>query len=465
MTMSKLLFVLAGVIPAGVCLAQELPGWRLTWSDEFNGTSVDTTKWKVINTAPNKNNEQEYYAPSHVSVANGKLTLKSSNLATGGRPYTSGSVESVNKFFQLYGRFEGRMKLPKTQGIWPAFWLLPNPSGWPPEIDIMELLGNDPDTVYFSNHWGVWPNNSHQTTPFSGPDYSADFHTFAVDWWSDRMEWYIDGFRRATHTQAVPNSAFFIILNTAVGGDWPGYPDGTTVFPQFFDIDYVRVYQPSYVNPGFESRGPSNVALYGWTGFGNRFYDGALGYAGASSVKLYGNFSGSYNTSGVYQELPVTPGKWYKVSGQWYTPSNDRIAGANTTSLILEWYDSGGALISTNSNPAIDATTPVNQWFKSQTQGYAPPNAAKVRFVVSFQQPALAAGSSRTDEVDFREGTCPTDTNADGLTDDADFVNFAAAYDQLVCGMVCPADFNGDTIVDDADFVIFASSYNDLLCP
>ncbi|MBX3389731.1 MAG: family 16 glycosylhydrolase [Phycisphaeraceae bacterium] len=465
MRASNLLFVLAGVLPAGVCIAQELPGWKLTWSDEFNGTAVDTTKWKIINLAPNKNNEQEYYHPSHVSVANGLLTLKSTNQSTGGRPYTSGSVESVNKFFQLYGRFEGRMKMPKTQGIWPAFWLLPNPSGWPPEIDIMELLGHDPDTVYFSNHWGVWPTNSHQTTSYSGPDFAAGFHTFAVDWWPDRMEWYIDGFRRATHTQAVPNSAFFIILNTAVGGDWPGYPNGSTVFPQYFDIDYVRVYQPAYVNPGFESRGPNNTTLFGWTGFGNRFYDGALGYAGASSVKLFGNFSGSYNTSGVYQEVNVTPGKWYKVSGQWYTPSNDRIAGANTTSLILEWYTAGGALISTNSNPAIDATTPVNQWFKSQTQGFAPPNAAKVRFVVSFQQPAMAAGSSRTDEIDFREGTCPTDTNADGMTDDTDFVNFAAAYDQLVCGMVCPADFNGDTIVDDADFVLFVASYNDLLCP
>src|SRR5260221_386090 len=108
------------VLPAAT-LAQDLPGWNLTWSDEFSGTSVDTTKWNIINRDPNKNGEAEWYSPSHVSVANGKLTLKSSNISTGGKPYTSGSVESVNKFFQKFGRFEARMKMPKTQGLWPAF--------------------------------------------------------------------------------------------------------------------------------------------------------------------------------------------------------------------------------------------------------------------------------------------------------------------------------------------------------
>jgi beta-glucanase (GH16 family) len=471
MKKSILLCVLAGgissgAIPAGVCLGQELPGWKLTWSDEFIGSVVNTSKWLVVNRDPNKNGESQWYSPNHVSVVNGMLRLKSTNTWTNGKQYTSGSVESVNRFFQQYGRFEGRMRLPKTQGIWPAFWMLPNPSGWPPEIDIMEFLGHDVDTVYFSNHWGVWPNNAYQTTGFSGPDYSADFHTFAVDWWPDRMEWYIDGYRRATHNQAVPQSPFFIILNTAVGGFWPGYPDATTVFPQYFDIDYVRAYQPAYVNPGFESRGPNgNVTLYGWTGFGNRFYDGTLGNKGASSVKLFGQFSGSANSSGVYQDIAVTPGKWYKVSGQWYNPSGDAIAGGNTTSLIIEWLDAGGAQISTNSNPAINASTPTNQWFKSQTQGYAPANAAKARVVVSFQQPAMAAGSSRTDEIDFREGTCPTDVNSDDMTDDDDFVDFANAYNTLVCGMICPADFNGDSMVDDSDFVIFSAAYDALVCP
>jgi len=462
-----LAFVIAGVIPAGVCLAQDLPGWNLTWSDEFTGPTVNTSKWLVVNRDPNKNGEAQWYSPSHVSIVNGMLRLKSTNISTGGKPYTSGSVESVNRFFQKYGRFEGRMRMPKTQGIWPAFWLLPNPSGWPPEIDIMELLGHDPDTVYFSNHWGVYPSTwAYQTTTINGPDYSADFHTFAVDWWPDRLECYIDGVRKVTHNQNVPQSAFFIILNTAVGGQWPGYPDGSTVFPQYFDIDYVRVYQPAYANPGFESRGPSGTTtLYGWTGFGNRFYDGALGYKGLSSVKLYGQFTGSANSSGVYQDISVTPGKWYKVSGQWYNPSGDAIAGANTTSLLIEWRDAGGALISVVGNPAINASTPTNTWFMSQTQGYAPANASKARVVVSFQQPAMAAGSSRTDEIDFREGTCPTDINGDDATDDSDFVAFAGAYDSLICGMVCPADFNGDSMVDDTDFVIFASGYDALTCP
>lgn len=472
MKKSIVLSVLAGLasasaVPAGVCLAQELPGWNLTWSDEFNGPNVDTSKWLVVNRDPNKNGEAQWYAPNHVSIVNGMLRLKSTNTWTNGKQYTSGSVESVNRFFQKYGRFEGRMRMPKTQGIWPAFWMLPNPSGWPPEIDIMELLGHDPDTVYFSNHWGVYPSTwNHQTSTLNGPDYSADFHTFAVDWWPDRLECYIDGYRRTTHSQNVPQTAFFIILNTAVGGQWPGYPDGTTVFPQYFDIDYVRAYQPRYVNPGFESRGPSgNATLYGWTPFGNCFYDGQLGSKGASSVKLFGNFSGSFNTSGAYQEIPVTPGKWYSVRGDWLTPAPDRIAGANYTALNIEWRDAGGNLISFVSNRAIDATSTPNQWLKSQTQGYAPANAVKARVVALFFQPALAAGSSRTDEIDFRENTCPTDINSDDATDDGDFIEFANAYNVLVCGMVCPADFNGDSMVDDADFVIFAAAYDALLCP
>lgn len=465
MRASTLMGVLAGAITAGLCFAQELPGWKMTWNDEFSGTTVNTSKWLVVNRDPNKNGEAQWYAPNHVSVVNGMLRLKSSNTWTNGKQYTSGSVESVNRFFQKYGRFEGRMRTPKTQGIWPAFWMLPNPSGWPPEIDIMELLGHDPDTVYFSNHWGVWPNNQHQTTTINGPDYSADFHTFAVDWWPDRIECYIDGFRKATHTQSIPQSAFFIILNTAVGGQWPGYPDATTVFPQYFDIDYVRVYQPAYVNPGFESRGPSNTGLFGWTGFGNRYYEGALGYQGASSVKLFGNFSGGFNASGVYQDIPVTPGKWYRVRGQWLTPSSDRIAGGNFTALNIEWRDANGNLISYVSNSAIDAATPADQWFASQTQGFAPPGAVNGRVVVLYFQPAMAAGSSRTDEIDFREGTCPTDVNGDDVTDDIDFVEFANAYNSLACSMICPADFNGDAMVDDLDFVLFAAAYDALTCP
>lgn len=463
--MRATLCLLASLIPT-IALAQELPGWRLTWSDEFNGTSVDTTKWRIVNQDPNKNNELQYYSPSHVSVNNGYLVLKSTNTPTGGKSYTSGSVESVNRFFQQYGRIEGRMRTPKTQGIWPAFWMLPNPSGWPPEIDIMELLGHDPNSVYFSNHWGVYPQSYNwQTTQYTGPDFSADFHTFAVDWWPDRLEWYIDGVRRVTHNQNVSSLPFFVILNTAVGGNWPGNPNGSTVFPQFFYIDYVRAYQPLYVSPGFESRGPGgNTALYGWTGFGNKFSYG-LAYKGSTSLKMFGNFSGSFNSTGVYQDIPVTPGKWYRVKAQWMTPSNDRIAGANYTALNIEWRDSGGNLISFVSTRGIDGATTPDQWVMNQAQGYAPPNAAKARVVILFYQPALAAGSSRTDEVDFREGTCPTDINADGMTDDTDFVAFATAYNDLTCGMVCPADFNGDGMVDDSDFVKFAAAYDALICP
>ena len=157
-------------------------GWQLVWADEFEGTSLNTTKWTATNAPGNTNNELQYYSPQNVTVSGGELVLKAEQRSLGGRNYVSGLVKTIGKFSQQYGRFEGRMRLPKTQGIWPAFWMLPATGAWPPEIDIMELLGHQPNTVYMTNHWGVWPNNANWSTPFTGPDFSAGYHTFAVEW-------------------------------------------------------------------------------------------------------------------------------------------------------------------------------------------------------------------------------------------------------------------------------------------
>ncbi len=232
--------------------------WSLIWQDEFDGPTIDTSKWRVEDLHLIKNNELQYYAPDDVYFEDGHLVLRSQQRTYCGYDedaqwrcfnYTSGLVESKNLFATAYGRIEVRAQLPSTQGIWPAHWMMPSSGAWPPEIDITELLGHDPTRIHMTHHWGSWPDVQRHGGSFVGPNYSDDFHTFAVEWMPGRIDWLIDGQIRFNSTLTVPQEPFYIILNTAVGGDWPGNPDGSTVFPQFHRIDYVRAYVPADAGP------------------------------------------------------------------------------------------------------------------------------------------------------------------------------------------------------------------------
>ena len=225
------------------------PGWTLTFNDEFDGTALDTTKWmdQYWHGRTHSNNEQQYYAPDGYGVADGRLCFTAEQREMGGMPYTSGMVTSFESFSQQYGWFEIRARFPKGQGLWPAFWLLPATKEWPPEIDILEILGHETDKVYFSTHWTndvIGPeNHQFKTGDWVGPDFSADFHTFAVEWQADLCVWYVDGVERYRSVAGIPDEPMYVIANLAVGGDWPGMPDATTPFPSSMDIDYIRVYQ------------------------------------------------------------------------------------------------------------------------------------------------------------------------------------------------------------------------------
>lgn len=219
------------------------PEWTLVWNDEFNGANVDTTKWSLWDWASTKSNELEYYTPDEISVDNGCLRIRSQKRVYRGREYTSGKLSSQGKFEQTYGRFEMRARLPAGKGMWPAFWLN-GAKGWPPEIDVLEMLGHQPNVIYMTNHFRkLLGGIVFKQGVYRGPDYSNDFHTFAMEWEPGEIRWYIDGAERFKSWQGVPKEPMYIILNSAVGGNWPGSPDTATVLPQYYDIDYVRVYK------------------------------------------------------------------------------------------------------------------------------------------------------------------------------------------------------------------------------
>jgi beta-glucanase (GH16 family) len=230
----------------------EKPGWRLTFHDEFDGSRLDAAKWSdhYWHGRTHANRELEYYAPDGYELKDGMLRLIARPVApedrgkTQGLPYTSGMIEGSGKFSQKYGWFEVRCRVPAGKGFWPAFWLLPATRNWPPEIDVLEILGHDPATVYFTTHWRD-PQRKHLSDGhrWKGPDFSADFHTFAVDWEPGTIIWYVDGVERARTDKGVPDEPMYMIANLAVGGDWPGNPDAQTVFPGAMEIDYIRVYQ------------------------------------------------------------------------------------------------------------------------------------------------------------------------------------------------------------------------------
>ena len=238
--------------------------WRLVWSDEFNadaGTSPDDSKWTYdIGTGYNGwgNNELQYYTNRTDNVSHdgqGNLQIVAKQESYGGRSYTSARILTQGLFSQQYGRFEARIKLPRGQGIWPAFWMLgsnfPN-VGWPNcgEIDIMEYLGNQVSTVHGSIHGPGYSGGNAVSSSYtlSNTRFDTKFHVFAVEWTSSSIKYYVDDdlYQIITPGSAsgtwVFDNDFFMILNVAVGGNWPGAPNASTSFPQTMLIDYVRVY-------------------------------------------------------------------------------------------------------------------------------------------------------------------------------------------------------------------------------
>jgi beta-glucanase (GH16 family) len=246
--------------------------WKLVWSDEFSapkGSPVDPKKWSAeVGGSGWGNRELEYYTdrPTNAFQSDGSLNivvLREDFTGKDGvtREFTSARLSTKQTFTSAYGRFEARMKLPRGQGIWPAFWMLGDDIskvGWPRcgEIDIMENIGKEPSIIHGTVHGPGYSGGQGISSSYSlkqNEAFADAFHNFAVEWEPNEIRFYADDVLYKTLTPAnlpegktwVYNHPFFLLLNVAVGGNWPGNPDATTVFPQVMLVDYVRVYSRS----------------------------------------------------------------------------------------------------------------------------------------------------------------------------------------------------------------------------
>ncbi len=242
--------------------------WTLSWSDEFDGpdgSAPDTAKWAhEVGGDGWGNQEREYYTDgtANVVVQGGNLVVTATPAGApqymcwyGPCEYTSARLRTAGLFSQQYGRFEARLQIPLGRGMWPGFWLLGEDIGrvgWPAcgEIDIMENVGNQPSEVWGSLHAPHFDATLGYTLA-AMERFGEGFHTFAVEWDPAAIRFYVDDQPYETHTPAEATSKggtwafdqpFFVLLNVAVGGKWPGSPDSTTMFPQAMKVDWVRVY-------------------------------------------------------------------------------------------------------------------------------------------------------------------------------------------------------------------------------
>ncbi|WP_062109610.1 glycoside hydrolase family 16 protein [Bacillus niameyensis] len=241
--------------------------WKLVWSDEFTGEEIDQSKWTyVVGGHGFGNNELQFYTDrrENAYLRNGKLVIRALKETYEGREYTSAKLITKGKADWQYGRFEIRAKCPKGKGMWPAIWMMPTDmniyGGWPScgEIDIMELIGCSPNKVHGTLHYGQPHTYTGESFTLSKGDFSEDFHTFALEWTPTEFRWFVNDIlyckqntwfsSRENGKENVPfpapfDRSFYLQLNLAVGGNWPGNPDPSTVFPQMFEIDYIRVYE------------------------------------------------------------------------------------------------------------------------------------------------------------------------------------------------------------------------------
>ncbi|MFA4851087.1 MAG: glycoside hydrolase family 16 protein [Bacteroidales bacterium] len=232
--------------------------WELTFSDEFSDTVLNHNIWKTEFPWGQSSSDDNmyYYIDSAFAIKDGILHIQAKRDTVMGLVHddnynysykqfylTSGMLQSADSFSQQYGYFEIRSKVPYGMGFWPAFWLMVY-SGWPPEIDVYEIMGSQPNRLHMANHFRD-KNSIHRQNAITinGPDFSQDFHTFAIEWNPKEIIWYLDDVKVFRSEIGIPEERMYLILTLALGGDFAGEIDNTTPLPNSFDIDYIRVYR------------------------------------------------------------------------------------------------------------------------------------------------------------------------------------------------------------------------------
>ena len=433
----------------------DIPGWDLVFQDEFDVGPPDTSKWELLNRQDSFNNEKQYYHPNQVTVADGNLQLTAIDVPRHGKDYQSGLITSRDLFGP--GRFEARIDLPTSQGMWPAFWLNANHVAWPQggEIDIMENRGSEPNSPAAPTTGrrilvlaATNINSSLMSTP---PPKAASRSTSTPA--STRTP--PNGMRRASVTMSTatfisplteePDRPIFetpknIIVNLAVGGFFGGDPDGSTVWPQTMVVDYVRVWQRPdnpetgenlLSNPGFDDGGGS---LDGWSVFGNTISNvsanGDLANDGTHALKIYGQFNGPNNLSGVSQGVAISEGASLRAEASTRTPSWDTLFGKdNDVTMKIEFYSVFGAASGSGdflgevSQLIHDGSSAEDIWLDHALEAIAPEDAVEARLSFVFRQPDNDNGAIWIDSAGlFLESIIDGDFDLDNDVDGADFL-------------------------------------------
>lgn len=469
---------------AGVAAAQ---GTQPIWADEFN--TLDTAVWQPMIGDGSAygipgwgNNELQYYTsrPQNVRIENGVLVIEARRESFGGRQYTSARLRTINRADFKYGRFEARMKLPSTRGIWPAWWMLPTNSpygGWASsgEIDFMEMV-NTATRIYGTLHFGAaWPNNtSAGVQVVTGVDYSTGFHVFRTDWYPDRIEWYIDDelYGRIMASQwfsaAAPNNDlapfdqfFHMLLNVAVGGNFPGNPDGTSAFPQRLEVDYVRVYaQPDARQPYLGTPGaiPGRIQAedYDLGGQGLAYNDvdtrnNGSQYRPHEGVDIEARVSGGHNVGYLRQ------GEWleYTVDVQSPYASQEFTVAVDVASAV----NGGRFRFELDGNPisptvVAPGTNGWQNWRTVTTSVVLTPG----RHVLRFANMGGPGEEFNIDHFTFTavEPPCAPDLNADTRLDIFDVLVFFNAF---ASGLTDTADFRLDGLLNIFDITDFFAAF------
>ncbi|HEX6961960.1 MAG TPA: family 16 glycosylhydrolase [Lacipirellula sp.] len=470
------------------------PGWDLVWNDEFEGSQVDPAKWTKEVTNNPANNEQQGYTAEQVTVSGGNLVITSENIPTqgpDGQPYRSGRVHS--NFTKKYGRWEVRADLPTSKGMWPAIWLLPDTQQYPwpsgGEIDIMENRGQQPQLTSSAYHWGAsWRDHqfrfSEQTMArFGQPvDFHDGFHTYSVEWDATKVRFFVDDVHHWTLYDADTggflgddSAPMWTMLNTAVGGDFlgaGGQPDGTTVWPQKFLIDYVRISDRNndplrFRNGGFEQ---NDGSLAGWSVFGNRLDHNNVSVhneavaGGDASLKIFGQFRSTNNFSGVSQGITVSPGDPVEASAESFIRSQDALAAGTQVQMKIEFYSDFGGRHGTSSlldevvATIADPASMQDVWRPHELSAVAPAGAVEARIAFVFvQSPANGGGAIHLDNVSFRNLNLPSAADADGngVVDGQDMLQWQRNLGKPDPDGSAEGDFNLDGAVDRDDLDVW----------